>query len=374
MHIPFCEKKCIYCDFYSIEDKSQIENFLIALHHEIDLNSEITNGEKIETIFFGGGTPSLLDTKSIKDILLHIKRVFNIQPNAEITIEINPGTIDEIKLSKYFEMGINRLSIGVQSFHEKDLRTLTRIHSVSQAIQTITTAKKVGYDNISIDLIYAIPGQTKSSWMENLKLAVNFEPQHISAYSLIIEENTPMEQMVRTKIISPTDSELEADMYALTMETLIGSGYIHYEVSNYSKPNFECRHNRNYWNHSNYFGIGPSAHSFINLKRWWNVRDLTSYCQMLNLNKLPIAGSEILSHEEMLNESIMFGIRQGILNLNELKSQYSIKLNYYLSDLINQLQLNAYLTYDAGVIKLSDKGFLICDTIIEKLMSCILPE
>jgi len=371
LHIPFCERKCIYCDFYSIENKSKVGNFLQALHQEIDLYKSIIDDEDIETIYIGGGTPSLLTIKEIVKILNHLQTTFHIKQDAEITIEVNPGTVNKQRLSEYLENGINRLSIGVQSFNENDLHVLSRIHSVTQAIDTIESAKSVGFNNLNIDLIYAIPGQTISIWQENLERMLEFQPQHISAYSLIIEENTPLEKMVKTNLVSPIDSELEAEMYSLTMERLTNAGYVHYEVSNYSKPGFQSKHNCNYWNHSDYFGFGPSAHSFQQVKRWWNVRDLNSYCEKLCSGKLPIENSEILSKEDMFNESVMFAIRQNKLQIDGLESKFNVSLSDSWNTIFKEMESNGYLRYENGIVKLNNKGFLICDSIIEKLVSRI---
>ncbi len=371
LHIPFCERKCIYCDFYSVDNKSKIGDFLQALHQEIELYKNILNDEDIETIYIGGGTPSLLTIPEIVRILTHLKANFHFKQDVEITIEVNPGTVNKQKLIEYLESGINRLSIGVQSFNEKDLKMLSRIHSVSQAINTIESAISVGFNNLNIDLIYAIPGQTISTWKENLECTLEFQPQHISAYSLIIEENTQLEKMVKMNLVYPIDSELEAVMYSLTMGYLKNAGYVHYEVSNYSKPGLESRHNCNYWNHSDYIGFGPSAHSFKQVKRWWNVRDVNSYCEILSSGKLPIEKSEVLSKEDMFNESVMFAIRQNKLQIDGLESRFNISLRNSWDTIFKEMESDGYLKYYDGAVKLSNKGFLICDSIIEKLVSCV---
>ncbi|MBI4811220.1 MAG: radical SAM family heme chaperone HemW, partial [Ignavibacteriales bacterium] len=342
LHIPFCERKCIYCDFYSIENQQLCNNFLNAVHREIDHYIDFTQRDSIETIYIGGGTPSLLTAQDMKKILVHLIQLFSIRSDSEITIEVNPGTVDKEKLTAYLDMGINRLSIGVQSFQQDDLQFLTRIHTVDQAIQTIRSAKEVGFKNISIDLIYAIPNQTLSSWKENIEHAITFEPQHISAYSLIVEENTPLAQMVESKAISPVDLELEAAMYAYTMERLNRAGYDHYEISNYAKPGFQSKHNCNYWNHTNYLGFGPSAHSFWDGKRWWNIADLLSYCEKLSSECTPIAGSETLTIKEMFNEAVMLGLRSGELALREIELKYKIDLAALWNSVLKEMTANGY--------------------------------
>lgn len=374
LHIPFCERKCIYCDFYSIENQQLCNNFLNAVHREIDYYGDFAQRDSIETIYIGGGTPSLLAAQDMKKILVHLIQLFSIRADSEITIEVNPGTVDKEKLTAYLNMGINRLSIGVQSFQQDDLQCLTRIHTVNQAVQTIRSAKEVGFKNISIDLIYAIPNQTLSSWKENLEHAIKFEPQHISAYSLIVEENTPLAQMVKSKAISPVDLELEAAMYAYTMERLNRAGYDHYEISNYAKPGFQSKHNCNYWNHTNYLGFGPSAHSFWDGKRWWNVADLLSYCEKLSSECTPIAGSETLTIKELFNEAVMLGLRSGELTLREIELKYKIDLAALWNSVLKEMTANGYLTIEKDVIRLTDRGFLLCDSITERLLSRVVSD
>ena len=224
-----------------------------------------SENERFETIFFGGGTPSLLAPEEIADILQHLAKTFTVQPEAEITLETNPGTVDRKKLEGFRRAGINRLSFGVQSFFDEDLKFLTRIHSASQAREAVRFAQEAGFNNISVDLIFALPNQTLSRWEENLRFALELNPQHISAYGLIIERGTPLFRMVDAKIVSPQPVETEAAMYEMTMGYLHAAGFEHYEVSNYAKPGFRSVHNCNYWNHSHY--IGFFAHWRIHLLR-----------------------------------------------------------------------------------------------------------
>ena len=213
LHIPFCEKKCVYCDFYSNENFSPMEDFLKALDREIGLYAEYASKATFETIFFGGGTPSLLTPEQLETVLSKLHRVFTIEPGAEVTLETNPGTVTPEKLKAYRSLGVNRLSVGIQSFHEEDRRFLSRIHDSRQAIECIETARAVGFDNLSIDLIYALPDQTKAHWLQNLEKAISLEPNHISAYGLIVEDNTPLARLVSSHLVSPKPGEDESVFY-----------------------------------------------------------------------------------------------------------------------------------------------------------------
>ncbi len=371
LHIPFCERKCIYCDFYSVTDHQVIDDFIVAMCDEIDMCVDYGGREQYETIYFGGGTPSLLRPEQIGKILNRLRRTFSIKPDAEITLEVNPGTVDRGKLTALQQLGVNRLSIGVQSFFDDELQLLTRIHSAAQGIQTIALAKEIGFKNISIDLIYALPKQTVLRWEETLRRAIAFEPEHISAYSLIIEGGTPLESKIKLKEMKPTPLELEAEMYTLAMEILNDTGYEHYEVSNYAEAGYCSKHNCNYWNHSNYIGIGPSAHSFWSIKRWWNVSDLRTYINQIMLKHLPIAGSELLTPEQLLDEAVMLGLRTGKLNLQQVREEHGIDFLESSHSLIEQLISNKLVILNEQILTLTNKGFLICDEISERILASI---
>jgi len=370
IHIPFCERKCNYCDFYSIENHEGVQSFLAALTSEIDLSSRYFSEEPVETIYIGGGTPSILDPEDVRKILKSVSGIGDVKPDAEVTIEVNPGTIDEQKLESYRAMGINRLSIGVQSFYQDDLRFLSRIHSVNQGEDAIRMARRCGFENISIDLIYSLPTQTVSKWKHILKRAIEFELQHISAYSLIVEAGTPLKEMIDSNIISPVPDDIEAAMYELTMGCLADAGYEQYEVSNYAKAGYKSRHNSNYWNHSNYLGFGPSAHSFWKNKRWWNFRDMTSYEKAISGSILPVQESEILETAQLLDESLMLGLRTGKLNLRAIKDRFNVELNEQGKHYIEELAMNGFISLNGSQIELTNSGYLISDAITEKLSTC----
>ncbi|MFI5251587.1 MAG: radical SAM family heme chaperone HemW [Bacteroidota bacterium] len=369
LHIPFCEKKCLYCDFYSIENHSMMEEFVQALKKEIILHQEYKQFEKIDTIFFGGGTPSLLSPDSIGDIMQHLHSTFNINSNAEITIEANPGTVDLSKLNAYRSGGINRLSLGVQSFYNDELKFLSRIHSVDDAKQAVRWAQEAKFDSINIDLIFALPGQSLDRWKDNLRQAIDLGTQHISAYSLIVEDNTPLARMVKAKVVSPLPVESEAEMFEFTMDFLAKNGFEHYEVSNYSKPGFACRHNCNYWNHTNYLGFGPSAHSFWTDRRWWNIANVQTYLKQISQGVLPHAGDETLSPSQLFNEKIMLGLRSGGVDIVEIQSEFGIDLLSNEQGLIlNQLLSEDMAILEDSTIRLTRQGFLLCDEISARLL------
>jgi len=373
LHIPFCERKCIYCDFYSIENMSPMAPFISTLHKEIDLYKEHSS-EQFTTIFLGGGTPSLLPAYEIKRILDHLHDTFRVTEDAEITVETNPGTVYAAKLQGYRDAGVNRLSIGVQSFHQDELDFLGRIHTANQARQCVRDARAAGFENISIDLIFSLPGQHQTKWAETLESALSLEPQHISAYSLIVEDNTPLARMVRTKLVSPNPLEEEADLYAYTMGRMQRAGFEQYEVSNYAQPGFRSQHNYNYWCHANYLGFGPSAHSFWKEggepgRRWWNVANLTNYITRLEENTAPVASSESLDPKQMLEERLFLGLRSDGVELGALEHDYSTQFPRQQREFVAHLveQKNAILESN-GRLRLTSKGYLVCDEICARLL------
>ncbi|MDX1701254.1 MAG: radical SAM family heme chaperone HemW, partial [Melioribacteraceae bacterium] len=271
IHIPFCDHKCIYCDFYSLISYENTELYFECLKKEIMHYAEKhSDGRVIDTIFFGGGTPSFVDPKYIDELIKCIDHHFSLSKNAEITLETNPGTVSKDKLQKFKDAGINRLSIGIQSFDDEELKFLTRIHDEKTAIDTVLNAANAGYENISVDLIFSLPNQSCDTWSDNLKKAIELPIKHISAYSLILEKGTILNKMVIDGKIKMTSENHDAELYKYTMEFLGENGFEQYEVSNFSRPTYECVHNLYYWEYKDYLSFGTSAHSFINGKRWWN--------------------------------------------------------------------------------------------------------
>jgi len=365
IHIPYCDHKCIYCDFYSIINYKNKPEYLNALKREIKYYAETSEDKFIvETIFFGGGTPSLMEVSYIEEILNSISNSFAVSENVEITLETNPGSVNREKLSMFRQIGINRISIGVQSFDDNDLRFLTRIHTGNEAIKTVNDAENIGFRNISIDLIFNLPNQTKEKWRLNLEKAVTLPVQHISAYSLILEKGTILNKMVLDGKIEIGDESFDADLYRFTQDFLIGKGFMQYEVSNFALPEFECKHNQQYWNYGDYIGIGTAAHSFVNNKRWWNYKSLTFYLKSVNEKGNSIAGSEILTKVETLEEFVMLALRGGGISIKRLESEFSsewLKLN---NPKIIKFKKLGLLEITPKNIKLTKQGYALCDEIL----------
>jgi oxygen-independent coproporphyrinogen-3 oxidase len=371
LHIPFCEHKCIYCDFYSIAPKESEENydnlvsrFLSTVEREIDMRAgEEQFQSTYETIFFGGGTPSLLSPSTVGEILQRLSAQFAISENAEITLETNPGTVDLEKLRAFRSVGVNRMSFGIQSFHADDLKFLTRIHDADQARDNVRNAFKAGFENVSFDLIFALPGQTIERWNSNLEQALELSPTHIACYNLIVEPNTPLYRMVESKQVSPLSADADASMYERTIEFLGSAGFEQYEVSNFAKPGFKCRHNSNYWNHENYLSFGPSAHSFWNGKRWWNISNVVGYSDMIQRGALPVAGEETLSSEQWLEETILLGLRSEGIHLAKFKKRFQRDLLEEFKTQIDGLLTDKLARIDEDRLRLTSKGYLLCDEI-----------
>jgi oxygen-independent coproporphyrinogen-3 oxidase len=369
IHIPFCDHKCIYCDFYSIITKDNILPYLNSLKKEITYYAGFYSTARIYTsIYFGGGTPSLMRPEYISEIISAVKNCYNVSNNAEITMETNPGTVDKEKLKSFYNIGINRISIGIQSFDESELKFLTRIHNKETAIRTIYDANEIGFDNISIDLIFNLPGQTKEKWESNLRIAVQLPIAHISAYSLILERGTILNKMVIDRKVKIQDSDYDADLYEICLNFLEEKNFLQYEVSNFARPGFECRHNNAYWRYKDYIGFGTSSHSFVNGKRWWNYSSLKRYLFEIKKNNHAVANSEYINKKQMLNEYIMLALRSSGLDLNEFRNLFGedwIKIN---QDYLNKLMNNNFLIIDNNHIRLTKSGYAVCDEILSNIL------
>ncbi len=369
IHIPFCDHKCIYCDFYSIITSDNVQSFLTALKKEIEYFSKLYSHDRIFTsIFFGGGTPSLMEPKYLKEILDHLRKYFDIDDNSEITMETNPGTVDKSKLKLFKDAGINRISIGIQSFDEKELNFLTRIHDKQTAIHTVYNAAEVGFENISVDLIFNLPNQTKEKWIENLETAIRLPIKHLSAYSLILERGTILNKLVLDKKVTMQDDDYDADLYETTIDFLVSNGFYQYEVSNFTKPGYECVHNNAYWRYREYLSFGTSSHSFADGKRWWNYSSLKKYISEIELNNHAIMNSEIISKEQMHDEYVMLALRSSGLDLDDYKKRFSDswikKNNSYFQLLKNE----HHLLIENNWIKLTSKGYAVCDEILKNIL------
>lgn len=372
IHIPFCDHKCIYCDFYSIITSDNIQSFLKYLKKEIAHYAEkYSKDRELISIYFGGGTPSLMEPEYLFEVFQTVKENFIVRNDAEITMETNPGTVSLQKMKMFREIGINRISIGIQSFDNKDLKFLTRIHNSETAIQTVNDAAEAGFENISLDLIFNLPGQTKKKWIKNLEQAIKLPIKHISAYSLILERGTILNKMVLDGKVKIQDEDFDAELYQTTIEYLTSNGFYQYEVSNFTKPGFECVHNNAYWHYTDYFGFGTSAHSFIDGKRWWNFSSLKMYNDKVEKSGNAVAGSEAISTENAVNEYIMLELRSSGLNLKKFENRFGSEIEDWLKNKYPYFELlknQNFVTIDESVIKLTAKGYAICDEILAEII------
>ncbi|UCC79776.1 MAG: radical SAM family heme chaperone HemW [Candidatus Zixiibacteriota bacterium] len=371
MHFPFCESKCPYCDFYSmpIEDKEPTE-YIDAVISEAGRAADTVYGSFIyDTIYVGGGTPSLLNADEVKRILENLHADFNIEKDAEITIECNPSSLTEEKIHEYLKIGINRISLGVQSFCEAHLKTLGRLHTPEKAIETYHIMRDCGFKNVSLDLIYGIPYQTNAEWRFDLKTIIDLAPEHISAYNLVIESGTEFGRLYNQNRLSlPSDDE-QLRMYDSLNEHLKNAGYRRYEISNFSKPGFECRHNLKYWTGKPYLGLGPSAVSYNGKTRRKNSADIEAYLRRAREGTEFPFETEIIDRETALRESIMSGLRltKGV-SLANLKDRFGYDLREDKRDTINSLLSERMITIEDEFLKLTDKSLFISDSIMVKLI------
>jgi oxygen-independent coproporphyrinogen-3 oxidase len=333
----------------------------------------VSAGEPAQTVFFGGGTPSLLGPAQLETILTCLRTGFSLASDAEISLEANPGTVTHEKLAAFRSLGINRVSFGIQSFHDADLGFLGRIHDGAQALECLALARAAGFENVGLDLIYGIPGQTLSAWDENLRRAVDLAPEHLSAYSLTVEEHTPLHRMVQAGRVRVTPTEVEAAMYEGVMERFEAAGYEHYEVSNYALPGFRCRHNDAYWSHQAYLGFGPSAHSFrpsnhgTHARRWWNVADLGEYGARLARGIVPVESEEQLGPAQLLRERIFLGLRSGGLSLDGLASDFGDGWLAESQGILRALADEGLAILEGPRLRLTRHGFVVCDEIGARL-------
>lgn len=367
IHVPYCKMRCTYCDFYSQTDESSIQNFTDAVCEEIRMRKhEIT--EHVDTIYFGGGTPSCLPIESFKEIFEQIFLHFNVNPNAEITLEANPDDLSQKYIQELRTLSFNRISIGIQSFDDKALKFLNRRHSAQQAVDVVKKCKQQGFENISIDLMYGLPNQTIEQWQETLSTAMSLDIQHISAYHLIYEENTAMYKLLSAGKIRAVNEETSNKMFEMLIETLTENGFEHYEISSFAKKGFHSQHNTSYWQNKHYLGLGPSAHSFDGKKRSWNVSDLSDYLKGISQNKR-LYESEILSETDKYNEFIMTGLRTSFgVNVSDVASKFgNDKYNYCIQNAQKYIDCG-WLQLVNGTLKLTRAGIFVSDAVMSELI------
>jgi oxygen-independent coproporphyrinogen III oxidase len=364
IHIPFCKQACHYCNFHFSTSLRYKNELIAALLKEVELQHKYLDGETIETIYFGGGTPSLCSKEEIENILQKIQSSFTVSPGAEITLEANPDDITPQKLESWKETGINRLSIGIQSFFDEDLQWMNRAHNSEQAIDNLQLATGV-FDNITIDLIYGTPGLTNEKWKQNVDKAIALNIPHLSCYALTVEPKTPLDKLIRQHKSADINPDKQSEQFILLMQWLGEAGYEHYEISNFAKPGFRSLHNSSYWQGKKYIGFGPSAHSFDGNARWWNIANNNSYIDSINKGIIPFEKEELTTTQK-LNEYIMISLRTAEgLNLSKIDKAASLELRAASKKYIE----TGLIKMEKDFLKLTNEGKLLADGIAADLFA-----
>ncbi|WP_177762812.1 radical SAM family heme chaperone HemW [Flavobacterium sp. I3-2] len=365
IHIPFCKQACHYCDFHFSTTMKKKDEMIAALIHEIHLRKNEIN-EPVETIYFGGGTPSVLSNAEIDAILETIFSLFDVVENPEITLEANPDDLNTDRIIELSKSKINRLSIGIQSFYEEDLQLMNRAHNAEEALQCLKTATQY-FDNISIDLIYGMPNMSLDKWRSNVNLALSLNIPHISSYALTVEPKTALATLIKKGKIANTDDGLAHEHFLALVEMLENAGFVHYELSNFGKPEYFSKNNSAYWLRKKYVGIGPSAHSFDGENRSWNIANNAIYIQKIQANELPNE-VETLSIQDRYNEYVMTGLRTiWDVSLSKIDNDFGTAyLNYLLENAAYFIK-KEQLIIENNVLKTTLKGKFFCDGIASEL-------
>jgi oxygen-independent coproporphyrinogen-3 oxidase len=367
LHIPFCKQACNYCDFHFSTSLKMKASFVDALLTEIELRKSVFDQQTINSIYFGGGTPSLLSEEDLTRIFETLFTSFRVSPLAEITLEANPDDLSPDKIKVLKNTPINRLSIGIQSFRDEDLRFMKRAHNAKEALSSIKSCKQAGFTNLSVDLIYGTPGMDTSAWLENLNIAFDLEIPHISSYALTVEPNTELHHQILHQKVSNLDENQSAAQFELLTSQMKRNGYEQYEISNFCKPGAYSKHNSSYWKKDMYLGLGPSAHSFYDNKRLWNVSNNTKYVKSLAQNLLPLQ-EEVLSLEDRYNEYVMTSLRtKWGCSIAEIETNFSSELAAYFRNEIELYVSTQNVLVKNEVYYLSEKGKLLADKIASDL-------
>lgn len=367
LHIPFCKQACNYCDFHFSTSLKMKASFIDALLTEIALRKSVFEQQTINSIYFGGGTPSLLSEKDLNRIFETLFTSFRVSPMAEITLEANPDDLSPEKIKVLKNTPINRLSIGVQSFRDEDLRFMKRAHNAREALSSIKNSKQAGFTNLTIDLIYGTPGMDTSAWLENLNIAFALDIPHISCYALTVEPNTELHHQILHQKVSNVDEHQSAVQFELLTRQMKRNGYEQYEISNFCIPGAYSKHNSSYWKKNMYLGLGPSAHSFYDNKRLWNVSNNTTYVKSLAQNLLPLQ-EEVLSLEDRYNEYVMTSLRtKWGCSIAEIENNFSSELADYFRNEIELYVSSKNVLVKKEVYYLSEKGTLLADRIASDL-------
>ena len=368
IHIPYCKKLCFYCDFYHIILKGDSSAFVNTVMNEVNIRKEYLDNESVSTIYIGGGTPSVISIDDLTRLLNHLSKHFKIEKNSEITIELNPDDVNAVYLEGLKKLNINRISLGIQSWRDSDLKMLNRRHDSSQAKLALRQIFSAGFENVSIDLIYGIPGMSLSEWATNLDISMAFAITHLSAYHLTFEEGTVFGKMLQKGLIAEVEEEQSMSLFNILIEKAESAGFIHYEISNFARPGFFSLHNSNYWKQTNYIGLGPSAHSFNGYSRQWNISDLNGYTRAIN------GGGEYFEKEELdsktrFNEYIMTSLRTmwGI-DLGYVEKIFDKEGYDYVTNLAVKFRDYGLMKQEKNTLILTNQGKMISDNIISEFM------
>lgn len=373
LHIPFCVRKCRYCSFYSVVGRSDIFNrYCNALKRQVQKYARQEQSTSITpaTIFFGGGTPSILPVSFLTELLASCRTSFSLgAANLETSLEVNPATVDQDDLIRLFQAGFNRLSIGVQSFVDEELRILGRPHTAREAGDVLNMARQAGFTNISLDLMYGLPGQTVSAWQETLGAALELAPDHLSIYELTIEEKTVFADMLEQGTLNLPGEDEVLCMMQMTREETAGKGMHRYEISNYARPGKECQHNINYWRNGSYLGIGAGAVSGLADRRCSNIADLDGYCRKIESGESPIDDIEELEQEARFRETVVMGLRmtEGV-SINRLVSRFGINPVDYYGIILSRLQADDLLVREGDFLKLTPRGLRLANRVMAELV------
>ncbi len=375
IHIPFCRVKCAYCDFNSYPGLDHLfEEYVRALQEEMRWLSQ-RRSLRVNTIYLGGGTPTVLPLALLSEVLDACREHFVPAGEIELTVEANPGTVDSVYLAGLLEIGVNRLSLGVQSFHDGELRLLGRIHTAAQAVETYRLARQTGFGNVNLDLIYGLPRQTLSNWQTTLQQAINLRPDHLSLYCLSVEEGTPLEQRIAQRALPGPDPDLAAEMYILAEKALNRAGYVHYEISNWARPGYRCRHNLTYWHNQPYLGLGAGAHSYFDQKRWHNVLSPVKYITRLESDRetsFPPGVEEVEEIDEALEmaETVILGLRlvQEGVRLADFEARFGRGLVAVYGREIEEMEQAKLLAVNGERVRLTARGRLLGNEVFQRFL------
>ncbi|GIN85426.1 coproporphyrinogen III oxidase [Heyndrickxia sporothermodurans] len=371
IHIPFCEHICYYCDFNKVFLKGQpVEKYVEMLLYEMQLTLNEFPAKQLNTIFIGGGTPTVLNEEQLELLCKGIRKNLPFHQNIEFTFEANPGDLSEEKLKILKEYEVNRLSFGVQSFNDELLKKIGRTHTANEVYQTIEKAQKAGFDNLSIDLIYGLPGQSEADFKQTLQKAFELDLPHYSSYSLIVEPKTVFYNLMKKGKLHLPSEESDANMYNILMDEMDKFGYNQYEISNFSKPGFESRHNLVYWNNKEYYGFGAGAHSYVNRKRRSNIGPIKKYIEKLQSNQLPILEENEITKTEMMEEQMFLGLRKNEgIDIDGFKRKFSVNVLDFFYEPIHDMVQKGWLEVNNGYIRLTREGRFLGNEVFQSFLA-----